>query len=86
MDKEKIYQLRKEATNIKPIINIGKNGLTEPVLEELKKQIKATRLVKVKMLKTSAEGEDIKASAEKLAEATKTSLIDVRGSTVVLYR
>jgi RNA-binding protein len=38
------------------------------------------------MLKTSAEGEDIKISAEKLAEATKTTLIDVRGSTVVLYR
>ncbi|WP_340819397.1 YhbY family RNA-binding protein [Methanolobus sp. WCC4] len=86
MEKEKIYQLRKDASKIKPIINIGKNGITESVLEELKKQIKANRLVKVKMLKTSAEGEDIKTSAEKLAEATRTTLIDVRGSTVVLYR
>ncbi|SFM44397.1 YhbY family RNA-binding protein [Methanolobus profundi] len=86
MDKEKIYQLRGEATKLKPIINIGKNGVTDPVLEEIKKQVKANRLIKVKMLKTSAEGEDIKTSAEKLAEATKTTLIDVRGSTVVLYR
>ncbi|ETA67680.1 MAG: RNA-binding protein [Methanolobus sp.] len=86
MDKEKLYQLKNEATKIKPIINIGKNGITDSVLEEIKKQVKANRLIKVKMLKTSAEGENIKTSAAKLAEATKTTLVDVRGSTVVLYR
>ncbi|WMW24109.1 YhbY family RNA-binding protein [Methanolobus sediminis] len=86
MDKDKLYQLKNEATKIKPIINIGKNGITDSVVEEIKKQVKANRLIKIKMLKTSAEGEDIKTSAEKLAEATKTTLIDVRGSTVVLYR
>ncbi|MDK2824855.1 RNA-binding protein [Methanolobus vulcani] len=86
MDKDKLYQLKNEATKIKPIINIGKNGITDSVVEEIKKQVKANRLVKIKMLKTSAEGEDIKTSAEKLAEATKTTLIDVRGSTVVIYR
>ncbi|WP_321429327.1 YhbY family RNA-binding protein [uncultured Methanolobus sp.] len=86
MDKDKLYQLKNEATKIKPIINVGKNGITDSVVEEIKKQVKANRLVKIKMLRTSAEGEDIKTSAEKLAEATKTTLIDVRGSTVVLYR
>jgi RNA-binding protein len=86
MDKDKLYQLKNEATKIKPIINVGKNGITDSVVEEIKKQVKANRLVKIKMLKTSAEGEDIKTSAEKLAEATKTTLVDVRGSTVVLYR
>ena len=86
MEKDKIYKLRTEATKIKPILNIGKNGITDSVMEEIKKQVKANRLIKIKMLKTSAEGEDIKSSAEKLAEATKTTLIDVRGSTVVLYR
>lgn len=86
MEKEKLYQLRTEATKIKPIINIGKNGITEAVVEEIKKQVKASRLIKIKMLKTSEEGEDIKVSAEKLAQKTNTTLIDVRGSTVVLYR
>lgn len=86
MDKEKLYQLKNEATKIKPILNIGKNGITDSVIEEIKKQVKAARLVKIKMLKTSAEGEDMRTSAEKLAEATKTTLIDVRGSTVVLYK
>ncbi|MBP1907998.1 YhbY family RNA-binding protein [Methanolobus bombayensis] len=86
MDKDKLYQLKKEGTKIKPIINVGKNGITDSVIEELKKQVKANRLVKIKMLRTSSEAEDIKTSAAKLAEATNTTLIDVKGSTVVLYR
>ncbi len=86
MEKEKLYQLKNEATKIKPLINVGKNGMNDSVLEEIKKQVKANRLVKIKILRTSAEGEDIKTSANSLAEATGTTVIDVRGSTVVLYR
>ncbi len=86
MEKEKLYQLKNEATKIKPLINVGKNGITDSVLEEINKQVKANRLVKIKMLKSSSGAEDIKVSAEKLAEATRTTVIDVRGSTVVLYR
>ena len=84
MDKDKLYKLKSEAVQLKPIINIGKNGLTDAAIEELKKQIKANRLVKVKMLKSS--GVDNKTLAQQLADATKTTLIEVRGSTAVLYR
>ena len=84
MDKDKLYKLKSEAVQLKPIIHIGKNGLTDATVEELKKQIKANRLVKVKMLKTS--GVDNKTLAQQLADATKTTLIEVRGSTAVLYR
>ena len=84
MDKDKLYKLKSEAVQLKPIINIGKNGLTDSAIEELKKQIKANRLVKVKMLKST--GVDTKTLAQQLADATKTTLIEVRGSTVVLYR
>ena len=84
MDKDKLYKLKSEAVQLKPIIHIGKNGITDATVEELKKQIKANRLVKVKMLKTS--GVDNKTLAQQLADATKTTLIEVRGSTAVLYR
>ena len=84
MDKDKLYKLRSEAVQLKPIIHIGKNGITDAVVEELKKQIKANRLVKVKMLKST--GVDNKTLAQQLADATKTTLIEVRGSTAVLYR
>ena len=85
-EKDKLYKLKAEASSIKPILNIGKNGITDAVVEEIKKQVKAYRLVKIKMLKTTPEGEDVKEAAQKLAEVTGTTLIEVRGSTVVLYR
>ena len=86
MEKDKLYRLKKEASGLKPILNIGKNGITDPVIEEVKKQVKAYRLVKIKMLKTMPDGEDIRDAAQKLAESTGTTLIEIRGNTVVLYR
>ncbi|HIH74648.1 MAG TPA: YhbY family RNA-binding protein [Methanosarcina sp.] len=86
MDKEKLYQLKSDASKISPILNVGKNGVTDTLIEELNKQIKANRLVKVKVLKSAEEGKDLKAIADELAEATRSTLIDVRGRTVVLYR
>ena len=86
MDKDKLYKLKSQAVQLKPIINIGKNGITDALVEELAKQIKANRLVKVKMLKSAAPDGDIKALAQQLTDTTRTTLVEVRGSTVVLYR
>jgi RNA-binding protein len=86
MDKKQLYKLKSEASQLKPVIHIGKSGLTEPVIEELKKQIKANRLVKVKILKSTFESEDTFQFSQKIADATNTTLVDVRGNNVVLYR
>ncbi|WP_410508395.1 YhbY family RNA-binding protein [Methanosarcina hadiensis] len=86
MEKEKLYQLKSDANKISPVLNIGKNGITDTLIEELNKQIKANRLVKVKVLKSAEEGKDLKTIADELAKATRSTLIDVRGRTVVLYR
>ncbi|MDD3041504.1 MAG: YhbY family RNA-binding protein [Methanosarcinaceae archaeon] len=86
MEKDKIYSLKAEASKLSPIINIGKNGVTDSVIEELKKHIKASRLVKVKVLKSAEAEKDLKGIAEELAEETKSTLIETRGRTVVLYR
>jgi RNA-binding protein len=86
MEKDKLYKLKSEAGKLSPIINIGKNGITDPVVEELKKHIKANRLVKVKVLKSAEAEKDLKAIAEELAERSKSTLVEVRGRTVVLYR
>ncbi|MCM1987136.1 MULTISPECIES: YhbY family RNA-binding protein [Methanococcoides] len=86
MDKEKLYKLRSEATHIKPIVNVGKSGVTDQLIVELKKHIKERHLVKVKVLKSASYEDGIDAIAEALVEATKATLIDVRGTSVVLYR
>jgi RNA-binding protein len=86
MEKEKLYQLKSDASKISPILNIGKNGITETLIEELNKKLKVNRLVKVRVLKSAEEGKDLKTIADELAAATRSTLIDVRGRTVVLYR
>lgn len=86
MEKEKLYRLKAEANQLSPILNIGKNGITDTLIEELNKQIKANRLVKVRVLKSAEEGKDLKAIAEEIAAATRSTVIEVRGRTVVLYR
>ncbi len=86
MQKEMLYRLKSEANQITPILNIGKNGVTDTLIEELNKQIKAKRLVKVRVLKSAEEGKDVKVIAEEIAAATRSTLIEVRGRTVVLYR
>lgn len=86
MEKEKLYRLKSEANKLSPILNIGKNGITDTLIDELNKQIKASRLVKVRILKSAEEGKDIKVIAEEIANATRSTLIEVRGRTVVLYR
>ena len=86
MEKERLYQLKSEAHQINPILNIGKNGVTDSLIEELNKQIKANRLVKVRILKSAEEEKDLNAIAEEISEATRSTLIEVRGRTVVLYR
>ncbi|NYT19563.1 MAG: YhbY family RNA-binding protein [Methanosarcinales archaeon] len=88
MDKEKLYKLRSEATHIKPILNVGKGGVSDQLILELKKTLKDKHLVKVKVLKSASyeEEDGIDSIAEKLAEATRATVIDVRGHSVVLYR
>ena len=86
MEKKKLYQLKSEANLIDPILKIGKNGVTDTLIEELNKQIKAKKLVKVRVLKSAEEGQDLKSIAEKIASATRSILIEVRGRIVVLYR
>ncbi len=85
MDKERIYKLRSEASHIKPLINIGKNGITDSVLDELKKQLKERHLVKIKVLRSAKES-GIAEIAQELSDLTKATIIDTRGNSLVLYK
>jgi RNA-binding protein len=86
MDKDKLYGLKAEASQLKPIMNIGKNGITDPVVEEIKKHLKANRMIKIKLLKSSREEKDTTSVADELAQATASQIIEIRGNSVVLYK
>jgi RNA-binding protein len=86
MDKDRLHELKAEASQLKPVMNIGKNGITETVVEEIRKHLKATRMIKIKMLKSSREEKDTTAIAEELAHATASQVIEIRGNRVVLHK
>jgi RNA-binding protein len=76
--------LRSEAQSLKPTVQIGKDGLTEQVAEELRRQVKAKGLVKVRL--NPSYQVDAKKAAVELSEASSSNVVDVRGRTVVLSR
>ncbi|MCS3923523.1 YhbY family RNA-binding protein [Methanosalsum natronophilum] len=86
MDKKKLYELKSKSNQLKPSLNIGKKGLDEQVIEELKKTIKKDRLVKVKVLKTALEDKDIETISNEITEKTSSTLIEIRGYSVTIYR
>lgn len=63
---------------------IGKNFITENIIEEILRQFEEKYAVKVKFLDLPLEL-DIKEAAQTLADRTKSKVIDTRGRTCVLY-
>ena len=65
-------------------INIGKSGVNENVIEEIKRQLKANELVKIKFAKNIARDKD--KYIDDIVTQTKAKLIDVRGHVAVIYK
>ena len=80
------HQLVEKAKLLEPIIRIGKSGLTEGVIEEIKTQLKKNKLIKIKLLKAALVDKDRKAIAREIAEKTGAELIHQVGFVVVLYK
>jgi len=86
MDKKRILELRGQAAKIEASTHIGKNGVTPSLIEEIKRQLKDNKLIKVKLLKSAVEAMPREEIAKDLAEKTRSELIEVKGNTVVLFK
>lgn len=86
MKSEDIKRLKSRARLIEPLVRIGKNGLTESVILQVKRMVNKKKLVKVKFLRSFIESHDRKAAAKRLAEQTGSELIDQVGFVAVLYK
>ena len=65
-------------------INIGKAGVNENVIEEIKRQLKANEIVKLKFAKNIARNKDD--YIDEIVSKTRAQLIDVRGHVAVIYK
>ena len=62
-------------------INIGKAGVNDNVIEEIKRQLKSNPIIKLRFAKNVARNKDDLIS--NIVEGTKSQLIDVRGNVAV---
>ncbi|WP_409200013.1 YhbY family RNA-binding protein [Methanobrevibacter sp. DSM 116169] len=65
-------------------INIGKATINDNVIDEIKRQLKANEIVKLKFAKNIAD--DKETYINSIVEKTKSKLIDVRGHVAVIYK
>jgi len=79
--KDSINKIRHES----PKIRIGKNGITEGIVQEVSMLLKRHQIVKIKCLK-AVPNDATRAIAENIAKLTKSTIVDVRGKTFILIR
>ncbi|MBL6733920.1 MAG: YhbY family RNA-binding protein [Candidatus Poseidonia sp.] len=78
----------KEATSreFRPSVRIGKGGLSETVLEEIRQQLSARGLVKIKVNKGLFERDQRNDVWALIASETQSILVLQRGNIAVLWR
>ena len=67
---------------LRPTVHVGKEGVTDTLIEEITKQVKNRKVVKVRLLPSVEE--DRKLVAEDLAKRSNSVMIEVVGHTVLL--
>ncbi|MDR1721928.1 MAG: YhbY family RNA-binding protein [Methanobrevibacter sp.] len=65
-------------------INIGKSGVNENVIEEIKRQLKAQEVIKLRFAKGIANEKE--EYVNNIVDNTKSKLIDLRGNVAVIYK
>lgn len=75
--------LRRLAHGLKPIAQVGKNGLTEPVVAGIDLALTANELIKVKFLDFQDQRQEL---SQELAQSVRCELVGLIGNTAILYR
>lgn len=83
MESSKRASLRKMGHAMRPLMRVGRAGVTDGFVAELTSSLKAHQLLKVSM--DSAAKDEARAQAEELATRTGSELVDVVGSSALLY-
>lgn len=79
-------RIKRRLSGENPTIWVGKSGVSEQLLKEVEKQLEKNEMVKIKILKSALGETEAKHVALNVAGQTKSSLVEVRGHTFMLYK
>jgi len=65
---------------------LGKNGVTEEFIEEVKRQLKRKKVIKIRALRSVLAKQSIDEVASEIAAKAKSQLLEIRGYTMLLAR
>jgi RNA-binding protein len=75
--------LRGLAHHLKPVIHVGRNGVTDPVLREIAEALDSHELIKVKLVDPQGHKKEL---AAEIAERSGGAAVGLVGNVVTLYR
>ncbi len=75
--------LRGLAHHVKPVVHVGKNGVTDPVLQEVEEALDYHELIKVKLIDPQGRKKELAAELASRSGGTRVGLV---GNIVTLYR
>lgn len=81
MDEEKAKEL---GQSLQSTLHVGKNGISEELIEELDKQLDKNELIKVQVLRNNPV-QDTEKIAEELQKKSIGESVEVRGKTVLMH-
>ena len=70
--------------DLKPVLSIGKNGVTENIINDIKILVKKKKIVKIKVLRSALNSETMKDIADKIVEEANLKIVQLRGHSVVV--
>ncbi|MFW6450496.1 MAG: YhbY family RNA-binding protein [Nanoarchaeota archaeon] len=78
-------ELKKKAKNLEPVVRVGKAGISESLISEIKKHLKKKKLIKIKFLRSAVFQKSVKEQGTDIAEKTESELVVVTGFTAVFW-
>lgn len=77
--------LRALAHDLKPVVRIGKNGITEELYTSINQVLSTHELIKIKLL-NNTEVEMERKLLEEIEEKTKSYVISTIGSNIIVFK
>lgn len=84
--KADLKALKKQAHSLKPLVIIGKEGLKDTALDEIRTHLKKRKLIKVKLNRASVDLFPIESIAESICSETNATLVEIKGFVMTLHR
>ncbi|KRG15519.1 ribosome assembly RNA-binding protein YhbY [Lederbergia galactosidilytica] len=76
--------LRSTAHHLQPIFQVGKAGVNENMIKQIKEALEARELIKISILQNCDEDRETVGNA--LSKGAKAELVQIIGNTIILYK